>query len=98
MPLSRWARTRSCTRSRCPVSNRREPMFQRGHLDHFGLNVASEEAFRELHRRIVAEGDGDSVVINMGSLLNFNFTDPDGGEHEVIWVKPDVRAVRELTR
>lgn len=75
-----------------------EPMFQRGHLDHFGLNVASEEAFRELHRRIVAEGSGDGVVTNMGSLLNFNFTDPDGGEHEVIWVKPDVRAVRELTR
>ena len=25
-----------------------QPMFQRGHLDHFGLNAASEEAFREL--------------------------------------------------
>jgi hypothetical protein len=26
----------------------------------------------------------------MGSLLNAGFTDPDGGEHEVVWVKPGV--------
>jgi catechol 2,3-dioxygenase-like lactoylglutathione lyase family enzyme len=28
-----------------------QPVFQRGRLDHFALNAASEEAFRELHRR-----------------------------------------------
>jgi catechol 2,3-dioxygenase-like lactoylglutathione lyase family enzyme len=65
------------------------PMFQRGRLDHFALNAASEEKFRELHRRIVAEGRDDGVVIDMGLLLLFNFTDPDDGLHEVVWWKPE---------
>ena len=69
----------------CPL-----PMFGRGRLDHFALNTTSEEAFREILRRVVAEGAGDGSVTNMGSLLNAGFTDPDGGEHEIIWVKPGV--------
>ena len=32
------------------------PMFQRGRLDHFALCASSEESFRELRRRVVAEG------------------------------------------
>jgi catechol 2,3-dioxygenase-like lactoylglutathione lyase family enzyme len=75
-----------------------QPMFQRGRLDHFALNAASEEAFWELRRRVVAEGAGDGVVTDMGSLLNFGFTDPDGGEHEVIWVKPGVPVEAGLRR
>ena len=75
-----------------------EPMFQRGRLDHFALNAASFEAFRELQRRVVAEGAGDGVVTDMGSLLNFGFTDPDGGQHEVIWVKPGVAVEAGLRR
>jgi catechol 2,3-dioxygenase-like lactoylglutathione lyase family enzyme len=75
-----------------------EPMFQRGRLDHFALNAASFEAFRELQRRVVAEGAGDGVVTDMGSLLNFGFTDPDGGQHEVIWVKPGVPVEAGLRR
>ena len=75
-----------------------QPMFQRGRLDHFALNAASEEAFGELRRRVVAEGAGDGVVTDMGSLLNFGFTDPDGGQHEVIWVKPDVPVETGLRR
>ena len=39
-----------------------QPMFARGRLDHFGLNTASEPAFRELRRRVMAEGAGDGVV------------------------------------
>lgn len=66
------------------------PMFERGRLDHFALNAVSYEAFRELHRRLDAEGAVDGAVIDMGSLLLFNFTDPDGGEHEVAWIKPGV--------
>src|SRR5918992_5617535 len=38
-----------------------QPMFGRGRLDHFALDAASEEAFRELRRRIVAEGAGDGA-------------------------------------
>ena len=67
-----------------------EPMFQRGRLDHFALNAASEDAFREIYKRIMAEGVDDGVVTDMGSLLLFSFTDPDHGRHEVVWVKPDV--------
>ena len=65
------------------------PMFARGRLDHFALNATSEDAFRELHRRVVAEGRDDGLVIDMGLLLLFNFTDPDDGLHEVVWWKPD---------
>lgn len=75
-----------------------QPMFQRGRLDHFALNTASEDAFRELRRRVVAEGAGDGVVTDMGSLLSFGFTDPDGGGHEVVWVKPDVPVGAGLKR
>jgi catechol 2,3-dioxygenase-like lactoylglutathione lyase family enzyme len=75
-----------------------QPMFQRGRLDHFALNAASFEAFGELQRRVVAEGAGDGVVTDMGSLLNFGFTDPDGGQHEVIWVKPGVAVEAGLRR
>src|SRR5215216_2121304 len=34
----------------------RQPIFARGRLDHFALNAASEEAFREIRRRLIAEG------------------------------------------
>jgi len=74
------------------------PMFGRGRLDHFGLNAASEEAFRELRRRVVAEAASDGVVTDMGSLLSFTFTDPDGAAHEVIWVKPGVPVEQGLRR
>lgn len=67
-----------------------QPMFQRGRLDHFALNAASEAAFRELRRRLMAEGATDGVVTDMGAILIFTFTDPDQGSHEVVWIKPDV--------
>jgi catechol 2,3-dioxygenase-like lactoylglutathione lyase family enzyme len=75
-----------------------QPMFQRGRLDHFALNAASEDAFWELHRRVVAEGASDGVVTDMGSLLNFTFTDPDGGRHEVVWLKPGIPVTAGLRR
>jgi catechol 2,3-dioxygenase-like lactoylglutathione lyase family enzyme len=71
----------------------RQPIFQRGRLDHFALNAVDEEAFREIRRRLIAEGANATeggLVTDMGSLLSFSFHDPDGGWHEVIWVKPGV--------
>ena len=37
-------------------------------------------------------------MTDMGSLLNFGFTDPYGGEHEVVWVKPGVPVEAGLRR
>ncbi len=74
------------------------PMFGRGRLDHVALLAASEETFRELRRRVVAEGAADGDVIDMGSLLNFGFVDPDGASHEVVWIKPGVPVERGIRR
>ena len=75
-----------------------QPMFQRGRLDHFALNAASKEAFGELRSGVVAEEAGDGVVTDMGSLLNFGFTDPDGSQHELVWVKPGLPVGAGLRR
>ena len=100
MPSSRSVRTPSCTRFRCPEVELpgEQPMFARGRLDHFALNAASEEAFREARRRLVAEGASDGSVTDMGSLLLLSFTDPDEGRHELVWVKPDVPVTQGLRR
>jgi catechol 2,3-dioxygenase-like lactoylglutathione lyase family enzyme len=76
----------------------RQPIFERGRLDHFALNATSEDAFREIRRRLVAEGahaTEDGLVTDMGALWSLSFHDPDGGWHEVIWAKPNV-ALEEL--
>jgi catechol 2,3-dioxygenase-like lactoylglutathione lyase family enzyme len=69
----------------------RQPIFERGRLDHFALNAASEKAFREIRRRLIAEGahaTEGGLVTDMGSMLSISFHDPDGAWHEVMWVKP----------
>jgi catechol 2,3-dioxygenase-like lactoylglutathione lyase family enzyme len=71
----------------------RQPIFERGRLDHFALNAASEEAFREIRRRLIAEGahaTEGGLVTDMGAVLSFSFHDPDDAWHEVIWVKPGI--------
>jgi catechol 2,3-dioxygenase-like lactoylglutathione lyase family enzyme len=75
-----------------------QPMFQRGRLDHFALNAASEDAFIVLYRRLCDEGAVDGKVIDMGSLLLFNFVDPDGANLEVVWKKPDIPVNAVLKR
>ena len=74
------------------------PMFERGRLDHIGLNASSEEAFHELRRRIVAEGAGDGTVTDIGVVLSVSFADPDGAGHEIIWTKPGVPLAHSLPR
>ena len=75
-----------------------QQMFRRGRIDHFALNAASEAAFTEIYRRVKAEGVRVGDVIDMGSILLFTFTDPDQGEQEVAWVKPDVPVENSLQR
>ena len=64
------------------------PMSGRGRPDHSALRAASEEAFREILRRVPAEGAGDGAATDMGSMPPFSFLDPGGGRREVVWVKP----------
>jgi len=64
------------------------PMFSRGRLDHFALLAPSEEAFRELRRRIVAASAVDGEVRDMGRLWIMGYLDPDGAAHEVILQRP----------
>jgi hypothetical protein len=52
------------------------------------FRARAEEAFQELRRRLVAEVASDGVVADMRSLLSLGFADPDGGQHEVVWIKP----------
>lgn len=76
----------------------RQPMFNRGRLDHFAFNAANEVAFWELRRRLVHEHASEGVVTDMGSLLIFTFSDPDNGAHEVVWMKQAVPVQATLKR
>jgi catechol 2,3-dioxygenase-like lactoylglutathione lyase family enzyme len=62
-------------------------MLDRGHLDHFALNVPSREAFDELRARVVQRDISDGVVTDLGPKLSFWFADPDGCRVEVDWVR-----------
>jgi catechol 2,3-dioxygenase-like lactoylglutathione lyase family enzyme len=62
-------------------------MLDRGHLDHFALNVPSREAFDVLRERVVEQDISDGVVTDLGPKLSFWFTDPDGAHVEVDWVR-----------
>lgn len=74
------------------------PMFERGRLDPVAFHAATLEAFHELLRRVEADDAADGEVIGMGSLLNFGFRDPDGADHEVVWVKPGVPVAQGIRR
>jgi catechol 2,3-dioxygenase-like lactoylglutathione lyase family enzyme len=71
-------------------------MFERGRLDHFGLFARSEEAFREIRRRLEAEGAAARPVRDTGTAWIMDFHDPDGLYGEVIWHKPGARAAEML--
>ncbi len=66
------------------------PLFGRGRIDHLALAVPNEAAFWELRQRVLVEGAGDGEVTDIGPLLTFGLTDPDGLWIEVDWPKPGV--------
>jgi catechol 2,3-dioxygenase-like lactoylglutathione lyase family enzyme len=74
------------------------PMFSRGRLDHFALLAPTEEAFRELRRRIVAAAAVDGEVRDMGRLWIMGYLDPDGAAHEVILQRPGAADSEMLER
>lgn len=73
-------------------------MFQRGRLDHFALRAPSEEAFREIRKRLDAEGASDGDVRDMRAAWILGFHDPDGFYAEVMWEKPGVPAAETRLR
>jgi catechol 2,3-dioxygenase-like lactoylglutathione lyase family enzyme len=68
-------------------------MFERGRIDHFALLAPSEEAFRELRRRLESERAAARPVRDTGTAWIMDFHDPDGLYVEVIWHRPGARAV-----
>jgi catechol 2,3-dioxygenase-like lactoylglutathione lyase family enzyme len=73
-------------------------MFQRGRLDHFAFRAPSEEAFREIRRRIESEGAADGDVRDMETMWIMGFHDPDGFYVEVVWHKPGLPDSETLPR
>ena len=71
-------------------------MFERGRIDHFALLAPSEEAFREIRRRLESEGAAARPVRDTGNAWIMDFHDPDGLYVEVIWRKPGVQATEML--
>ena len=73
----------------------RQPMLERGRLDHVALLATSEEAFREIRRRLIAEHayaiEGGRITDMGGSVWSLSFHDPDGAWVEVMWVGPNGR-------
>ena len=73
----------------------RQPMFERGRIDHLAFNAASQGAFLEIRRRLIAEGaqatEGGLVTDMGGSVWSFSFHDPDGMWGEVMWMPPSAR-------
>jgi catechol 2,3-dioxygenase-like lactoylglutathione lyase family enzyme len=72
-------------------AERQTPMFERGRIDHFGLEADSIEAFEEIRRRLIARGAADEFVTDFGPVLSLFFTDPDGLEGEVCVANPDAQ-------
>lgn len=61
-------------------------MFERGHLDHVSLNVADEETFQLLRRRLVECGASDGTMTDFGAVRTVAYRDPDGWWGEIaIW-------------
>ncbi len=53
-------------------------MFERGRIDHFALLAPSEEAFREIRRRLESEGAAGRPVRDTKTAWIMDFHDPDG--------------------
>ena len=69
--------------------DRQTPMWGRGRIDHVGLQAASQEAFEEIRRRLVAAGASDGTVNDFGGVHSIFFRDPDRLEGEVLLSKTD---------
>jgi len=69
-------------------ATRQTPMFERGRIDHLGLQAASIDACDTIRERLIARGATDGFVTDFGPALSFFFVDPDGLEGEVCVTNP----------
>jgi catechol 2,3-dioxygenase-like lactoylglutathione lyase family enzyme len=67
------------------------PMFERGPIDHLGLQASSIDAFDTIRQRLIDRGSTDGFVTDFGPVLSLFFIDPDGLEGEVCVANPDAR-------
>jgi len=75
------------------------PMFQRGRIDHFALNVAGADTFAQLRDELLARGLTDGDVTDFGVLRVLTFTDPDGHSVELAhWVGATDPEQLDMTR
>jgi catechol 2,3-dioxygenase-like lactoylglutathione lyase family enzyme len=72
-------------------ATRQVPMFERGRLDHLGLQAGSLDAFDTIRDRLIADGASDGFVTDFGQVLSLFFRDPDGLEGEVCVANPEAR-------
>lgn len=71
-------------------------MFERGHLDHFGMNVADVDTFELLRTRLVEAGASDGTVTDFGITRNVWFQDPDGMGCEIaMWMDAPMRSFED---
>lgn len=71
-------------------------MFGRGHIDHFGIDVDTEETFELLRTRLVQAGASDGTVTDFGVTRNVWFSDPDGMGCEIaLWADGPLRPFAE---
>jgi catechol 2,3-dioxygenase-like lactoylglutathione lyase family enzyme len=76
----------------------RPEMFDRGHLDHFGVNVPDVDTLREVRQRLIDRGASDGTVTDFGILRSVSFHDPDGFAGEVaLWCDAPPRSYDERT-
>ena len=74
----------------------RPQMFDRGHLDHFSVTAASEDAFETLRARLVERGASNGTVEDLGAFHSLWFEDPDGMHGEVtLIVDRELRGIHE---
>jgi len=72
-------------------ADRQTPMFERGRIDHLGLNAADLVAFDTIRERLIERGSTDGFVTDFGPVLSLFFVDSDGLEGEVCVTNPDAR-------
>jgi catechol 2,3-dioxygenase-like lactoylglutathione lyase family enzyme len=70
-------------------AERQTPMFERGRIDHMGLQAESLESFTTIRERLMARGACDAFVTDFGPVLSLFFIGPDGLEGEVCVANPD---------